>query len=209
MFPTPLSRDAFSTQLVEIWISAITKKQIKESQAENFEEFSSKCHQLYLNAFHGKLPFMIVGHEKLCESQEERYNFGVLATDQPFYPLTIEGSPTEMNQGAILSQTNWCVTLNDCYILGAIHAQKSFHIFEPLGELEDKTLWDEKYQRPRVLGRELVMLKSVGYQKITHEYKILEKTLVPSKSTQNIRLKNLFEAAEKTQSLMGIRSFIS
>lgn len=204
-----LSRDAFSAQLSEIWGSALAKKQIKEQETKNPEELINKCYQLYLNAFHGKLPFMVVGNEKLCESQEERYNFGILATDHPFHPLNMKGPPTEMNQGAILSQTKWCVTLNDSYILGAIHAQKSFHLFEPSGELENNTLWDEKFQRPRVLGRELVMLKAAGYQRVDHKYKILEKAFYPKKSAQNIRLKYLFEAAEKTQSLINIRSFIN
>ena len=209
MTPTSLSYSDFSVQLSEIWDAAVVKEQIQQHHAKDPEDFRSKCYQLYLNSFHGKLPFMIIGDDSLAKTKEERYNFGVLAIDKPLFPLDVAGPPTEMNTGAVLSDKDWCVTLNDCYILGAVHARKSFHLCEVSGRLRKGSFWDVKAKRPRVLGRELMMLKKAGYQKANHNYKCLERAFFPGSSTDSIQLKDLVQAAEKTQAFVEIETFLS
>lgn len=208
MTPTSLSYADFSAQLSEIWDAALVKEQIRTHHAKDPDDFRNKCYQLYLNSFHGKLPFMVIGDE-LLKTKNERYNFGVLAIDKPLYPLLVAGPPTEMNTGAILSEKDWCVTLNDCYILGSVHARKSFHLYEVLGRLEKGSFWDEIAKRPRVLGRELMMLKQAGYLKANHHYKSLERAFFPQSATESVRLSDLVHAAEKTQSFVEIQAFLS
>lgn len=119
---------------------------------------------------------MIQGWDKLCETPEMLYNFGVLTTGKPFCREPIKGPvPTEMNRGAALYQEDWWVTLNDSYILGTIHAGKTVHLYEPDGKLKDCSLWARN--RPRVLGRELLMLRASGYHRAEHPYKELERIL--------------------------------
>ncbi len=205
---TPLPFEDFSQQVSEVWDSSLAKKQIKTSQASHREDFEKRCYKMYLNAIEGILPFMVVGHEGLCESVEMLYNFGVLSTDEPFCKKEIKGPlPTEMHQGAVLSQSNWSVLLNDSYIFGAIHARKSFHLYEPEGRLPNKNFWDDQNQRPRVLGREVMMLKAAGYIRLEHPYPSLEKVLIPG-ADRRVGLKELIAAAEKTESLESIRVFI-
>src|SRR5579872_7377200 len=110
-YPLPFSE--FSQQISEVWDQSLAKKQITTSQAARRDEFEDKCYRLYLNAFHGKLPFMVIGQEDLRESVEHLYNFGVLTADDVCCQKTINGplSP-ELKQGAILSQKKWSILLN-------------------------------------------------------------------------------------------------
>ncbi len=205
---SPLPFSEFSRQVSEVWDASLEKKQIKPYQAAHRDEFENKCYQLYLNAFHGKLPFMVIGHEVLCESVEMLYNFGVLTADAVFCKKEIKGPlPPELKQGAVLSQHEWAILLNDSYILGAIHASKSFHLYEPEGLLPDKNFWDPSHRRPRVLGRELMMLKAAGFNNLKHPYPEMEAVFVPKEGRKPC-LKELIEASEKTESLAEIKEFI-
>lgn len=140
--------------------------------------------EAYENAFNGFLPFVILGNEKIREEETLLQNMGTLATDPQVNQKKISRfldttSPSKMNgkqlktavkihttQGAILNDSNWWLFRNDMFVLGSIHSGKEFHLASKAGkEPSDDLLWDAEHNRPRVLGRELIMLAAAGYQK--------------------------------------------
>lgn len=199
----PLTYREFSTQLNEIWDQARAKRQIK---CDDRESVIKKCYEIYQNAFCGKLPLAVIGDDQLCESTLERYNFGILATDLPFVELLNNNPSTEMHDGAILSEKDWFVVFNDCYILGLLHARKVFHLYEREGGIQDQNLWNSELSRPRVLGRELLMIRFAGYQQQTHPY--LGKSFVPPEDSPTPSLIELYSTVERVNSFQMIKDFL-
>lgn len=58
---------------------------------------------------------------------------------------------------------HWTVLINDCWMLGAIHRHRTFHLVSPISTVND--IWN-----PRgyfiVTGREMLGLKSFGYKAV-------------------------------------------
>ena len=94
-------------------------------------------------------------------------------------------APKVVGPGSILSDRNWTPLLNDCYILGGTHGGLEFHLTDDTVDAEfarmapqlppthkwlaflkghPEMLWDENANAPRVLSRELIGLKTFGYQ---------------------------------------------
>jgi hypothetical protein len=101
-------------------------------------------------------------------------------------------APDVAGLGSILSDRTWTPLLNDAFILGGAHAGHEFHLvedavdnyfnfrktratFEPeratttekwMGffKAHPELLWDQKLGNPRVLARELIGLKTCGYE---------------------------------------------
>lgn len=126
-----------------------------------------------------RLPFFILGTEEIRSDVEAAKNFGTVAVVpatkaqkeikelfEQTYPLL---SPKDrrslldshLREGAVINAANWYVFLNDCFIYGAIGANKEFHV--GLKSISDDLIWDAKEKRPRALGRELLMLDMAGY----------------------------------------------
>lgn len=115
---------------------------------------------------------IILGDEKLRISIHELRNFGVICGDEnglsdrfktDLLPTTPRG------EGGILCEQTWDITKNDIAMIAAIQGEKDFHIFYQGTEIEYKDLWDEKNQRPRVLGREIIFLLEYGYKVVTNK----------------------------------------
>lgn len=140
--------------------------------------------EAYQNAYEAFLPFMILGGEGIREEDNLLKNVGTLATDPQVNlkkiadflqrTLRLEKGDKQLKtavkvhttQGAILNDSNWWPFRNDMFMLGAIHSEKEFHLATENGkEPSDDILWDKKNKRPRVVGRELIMLALAGYQK--------------------------------------------
>jgi hypothetical protein len=140
--------------------------------------------EAYQNAYEAFLPFMILGDENIREEDTLLKNVGTLATNPQVNlkrisdflqkVLRLEKGDKQLRtavkvhttQGAILNDSNWWPFRNDMFMLGAIHSEKEFHLATENGkEPSDDLLWDSKNKRPRVVGRELIMLALAGYQK--------------------------------------------
>jgi hypothetical protein len=64
-------------------------------------------------------------------------------------------------QGCVLNDGFWWPLINDCWVLGAVHNLKVFHL--ALADIPEGLLWDAGEKRCRVLGRELIGLIAAGY----------------------------------------------
>lgn len=126
-----------------------------------------------------RLPFVILGTDAIREDADAAQNFGTIAIEpasmaQKEVARVFERAYPELNpkerksllkthfrEGAIINASNWYVFLNDCFIYGALGANKEFHV--GLKSIKHELIWDNKNKRPRALGRELLMLKFSGY----------------------------------------------
>jgi hypothetical protein len=64
--------------------------------------------------------------------------------------------------GSILREGKWWLMPNDAWVLGGVHGYRQFHVAGDLTWIEEN-LWDDKFKRPSVLGRELFGLFLFGY----------------------------------------------
>lgn len=126
------------------------------------------AYSLYENAYEGNLPCMVIGADKLRSSEVEMKNFGVLSEKAPFCPPELASSLPEKWKGGILCDKSWSVMKNDAYVLGSIHAKKTFYLFKEKEQLQS-ILWDKKNNRPHVTGREIAMLYEAGYRQVASE----------------------------------------
>jgi len=126
-----------------------------------------------------RLPFIVLGTDAIRGDAEAALNFGTIAVEpasmaqkdvEAAFKKVFPGlKPKDMRkilnthfrEGAIINSANWYVFLNDCFIYGAIGAGKDFHV--GLKSIDHELLWDDKNNRPRALGRELLMIKFSGY----------------------------------------------
>ncbi|MBS0652572.1 MAG: hypothetical protein JSR39_03500 [Verrucomicrobia bacterium] len=126
-----------------------------------------------------RLPFVILGTDAIRGDADAAQNFGTIAIEpaslaQKEVARVFERAYPELNpkerksllkahfrEGAIINASNWYVFLNDCFIYGALGANKEFHV--GLKSIKHELIWDDKNKRPRALGRELLMLKFSGY----------------------------------------------
>ena len=72
--------------------------------------------------------------------------------------------------GSILDTENWSLLANDSWLLGGIHGRTEFHF---ASRIISENLWDNKKQRPTVMGRELIGIVSLGY-KLSRQNRKLE-----------------------------------
>lgn len=70
--------------------------------------------------------------------------------------------------GSILNENRWWPLSNDAWMLGGVHSLTAFYLTMDAPPKDD-VVWDGSERRPRVLGRELLGLKTFGYQRIKHD----------------------------------------
>lgn len=127
----------------------------------------TECQKIYNKAVSSKMPF-VLGSEELRGSEGviEMKNFGVLCTDIPACPKAVIASGVDVQTGAILCDSSWSVIKNDWAMLGVIHAARTCYVSKIHDKDLEKDLWDEESLRPKVLGREIVMLHFAGYRQV-------------------------------------------
>ncbi|MBS0652167.1 MAG: hypothetical protein JSR39_01430 [Verrucomicrobia bacterium] len=126
-----------------------------------------------------RLPFFVLGTEEIRSDVLAAQNFGTVAVvpattaQKEIKELFLQTYPdlssrerkslldSHLREGAVINAANWYVFLNDCFIYGAIGANKEFHV--GLKSISSDLIWDSKEKRPRALGRELLMLELAGY----------------------------------------------
>lgn len=94
---------------------------------------------------------------------------GSSAKDKRIRPLK-ELMEEHLHMGGIMNDGNWWIFRNDAFILGGVHGNREFHLEKIPSE---NLLWDKKANRPRVLGRELIILQLAGYQLYSYKRKKL------------------------------------
>lgn len=151
--------------------SKAKKQQAKLTASVDREKSAilAKAYILYQNAFDGTLPCMVFGASRLRSSDQELQNFGAISEVAPACRAGLVPSLPETKKGGVLCDNSWNVIKNDAYMLGAIHAGKTFYLFRQENESLDEMLWDEKHNRPHMTGREIAMLYAAGYRQVAPE----------------------------------------
>lgn len=91
---------------------------------------------------------------RLAQTQRLYWVFGLDARHQ--YNLSPGGAIN------VQKLKDWSIMINDCWVLGAVHAQKRFVLETDINSAAD--FWDANHNRYFVTGRELVGLELFGYQ---------------------------------------------
>lgn len=145
------------------------------------DKIISKAYLLYKRAYEGSLPVMVIGGSDLRggERELEFLNFGTIAKETPRCSTRIiqtirerekeaESKLSMTQYGAILCESSWDIIQNDAYVLGGIHARKTFYLYLNGPSNLSGVLWDQKAGRPRVVGREIIMLNAAGYHQVAN-----------------------------------------
>lgn len=145
-----------------------------------------KCFEIYANAYHGHFDVVLLCNTAQRSDRDVIYNFGTISSEPGFHDMTgmerafsscVAGGRAfrctdledvtrsfdrHMRRGALINERHWWPLMNDMAILGAIHKRKEFHLAYD-GPPPDGDIWDTRENRPRVLGRELIMCLGSGY----------------------------------------------
>lgn len=220
---------SFTAEVKNNW--AVITKEVQRSNLKLLprDKEIKKGFEAYENAKTSYLPLMILGNQDLRTDKELIQNVGTLATEtqvnikemkhflQDAWDINITTDAkaakvfkkelaAHVSKGAILNESNWWPFRNDCFMLGAIHGEREIHIASKKGELPTKDLlWDDKEKRPRVLGRELIMLKLAGYQRIEHKENTLSIVLAPPIVARNITFSDVRQELKKVKSINEVK----
>lgn len=174
------------------------------------EKVKSSAYKLYQNAYEGSLPFMVIGGKELRDASELLLNFGALAEERP---LCVRQALPEKQKGSILCDSNWNIVKNDAYILGSIHAKKTFYIYSKTQKDLDQILWDKKENRPHIAGREIAILYAAGYRQVAkdEERQKYGVTLVclDREKAEEFTLKELVEVTAKKTSVAALNKMLA
>jgi hypothetical protein len=175
-------------EVAPIWSTLSKKAKIPLKSAE---EEVQRGYKAYRNAMSSTMPFIILGTQEIRQDIALIHNMGTLATKPQIKPTQIkcylaaansqlpnnlleEEMLKHLTSGAIVNDSKWWIFQNDLYILGAIHAGKDFHLCYTgmknkchKGIPMKEALWDDRYRRPKALGREFLMTAIAGYAPVT------------------------------------------
>lgn len=172
------SKTSFYNEVAKMWPSIVkeTDRPLKKPKDEIERGFEA-----YENALNNS-GIVVLGSEALRENKILIENLGTLATEpqanekvmrtflrkiNPNLPSPKQAAKQHLTLGAVINDSNWWIFRNDTLMLGALHGQKDFHLVtDREGDIPNSLLWDKEAKRPRVLGRELIMLHLHGYQRI-------------------------------------------
>lgn len=186
-YPNYYSKEQVKSELAPIW--EVIKLELGSS-VSSLDVEAKKAHTAYQNARKNNLDFIALGGDSLREMVDFIQNVGTLSSEKPLAsPLhaakffrSLDNSTTQekamrqasthLSAGAVINDDQWNILRNDAFMLGAIHEKKDFHLMYPSmtadadGIPDDSLLWDAVNNRPRALGRELLMLSFAGYQPV-------------------------------------------
>lgn len=183
------------------------------------EALKISCSLIYERALTGSLPFILGGEELRSDHKEAIsiiLNFGILSGETNAAKDCIRRSTTNLETGSVLCDGSWSVFKNDCVILGIIHAARPCFVArfntkeskEPTPTDLSKDLWDPKLKRPRVLGREIVMLHAAGYIQVASEEQIKRygHKFVPkdAEAVKKVTLSELLDAVDDKLSSLSL-----
>ncbi len=135
---------------------------------------------IYRNASQSQLNSLLLGSADLRKVSDRTTpilaNFGTTSvvpkanTHKKLEELRQKGLPTADEQlGSILSEKNWWPMFNDAWLLGGVHKLARFYLARARAP-EAHLVWNADKQRPRILGRELIGLKTFGYKRVVNRF---------------------------------------
>jgi hypothetical protein len=144
----------------------------------------SRCWRVYKAAFDVKLEVLVIGRVTAL-GNEVMKNFGTVdAAD-------LDAIGVEPASGSVLRDHGWSILLNDAFLLGGVHALHQFRVASPrIGD----NLYNSTKCEMTVMGRELVGLKTFGYEPVREQSGAGE-AFIPKKP--ELALNATFEAYQK------------
>lgn len=142
---------ATSSQRAQL-IAKFERAQLKLNSARL--KLITSSYQLWLKAQEAELPLIVLGSSELREPGPLRENFKDLTHEKP-------------DRGSILVTKEWSMIHNDGMLLGAYIAGKDCAVSLATGYPKSADVHNQ--YGPRVLLREIAMLKALGYQQVTPE----------------------------------------
>jgi len=132
-------------------------------KALSFDGEVSYGYDMYVNCYKASLGMLVLGDEAIRGDKELLVNLGATSVTPSGATKVIKsGDANRINHGAVLNERYWWPFFNDCWVMGGVHGKHEFH----LGYTDwpaDSELWDKKNSRPKMLGRELLVLSISGY----------------------------------------------
>ena len=128
-----------------------------------FEQEVAYGYDLYLNCYNASLEMLVLGDMSIRRDKKLIVNLGTTSVTPSSNANVIKTSDrNRINRGSVLNERYWWPFFNDCWVMGGVHGKHEFH----LGNTdwpENDQLWDKKFSRPKMLGRELLILSISGY----------------------------------------------
>lgn len=129
-----------------------------------FEQELDYGYQMYQNCYKASLEMLVLGDESIRGDKQLLSNLGATSVEpsSPAAKAIKSKDPSRINHGAVLNERYWWPFFNDCWVMGGVHGKHEFH----LGHADwpdDAELWDASNARPKMLGRELLILSIAGY----------------------------------------------
>jgi len=194
-------------------------------------ELIERTFQAYLKANTGDLD-IVLGSADIRTDVPLIANFGTLFAKEaahdaegiterfrqlfsPGASRSLDFPPEHFSKGSVVADNAWHVYYNDAFIVGAIHASKSFQVSgvpisrEP-PHISDDRLWLVKERDFRVFGREIAMLAVTGYTPSVYTFADGTSGITftaPAKPTE-MSFSEIIAAAKK-MSLQAVKDFLS
>jgi len=133
----------------------------------NFERDVNYGYRLYGNCHDASLGMLVLGDDGIREDEDLITNLGATSATpmrlvRQLIPAHQPDTADRRNKGSVLSEKNWWPFYNDCWVMGGVHGKREFHLADTDWP-DDSLLWDSGKSRPRMLGRELMILAVSGY----------------------------------------------
>ncbi|MBK5549643.1 hypothetical protein JFU49_04990 [Pseudomonas sp. TH03] len=186
------TKQSFKAELETIWNSAVIRHKPSWYGVGSQEVEIDDAWLMYEHARKSTLQELLLGDTKLRSHMEILKNFGTTSGTKTTMeqgslfeeglrrnkitaghvqeslstvPVPLRtGDKQHIRFGSVLNDGWWWPFKNDAWILGGIHGLRRFHL--AMSDVPDDLIWDKANGRPRMLGRELIGLKTAGYSLI-------------------------------------------
>jgi hypothetical protein len=163
--------------------AASIKKGITEAFTRRQDEIAAKHLKLSNSRFVPKA-YVKSWHRKATRTNDATWKrelgavTGVIETDESSAMRKNFGVVNNNESGSILlmGNSNWNLTINDTWLLGAVHSQLPFY---PASPVSRANIFDDKHVLS-ITGRELFGLAIFGYKQVIPEYAALGTAFVVS-----------------------------
>lgn len=149
--------ESFQQDIQSHWASIV--REDMGNPGKNPLDAARRAYDIYKNTYHGNLPFILLGANRIRENIPLVDNMGLVTAGHEK-----KKKNSQPIQGSILGEKQWSQLINDVFILGGMHGGKEFHLISDGQFPALDSLWNAKKNCMRSLGRELAILKLSGYQ---------------------------------------------
>lgn len=164
----PITADLYTNPITfaDDFRAAYTNNPGYRSKA-NGKENAELCYKTYMNSRKSSLGFLVAGRIVKFDSNGRPVQ---MAAGDMIGLTELErtnfGRTNQASDGSVLDSDKWSFAMNDCWVLGNIHACRDFYLASPKTA---EYLIDPKYGMT-VTGRELLGILSFGYKEVQNAH---------------------------------------